>query len=67
MDQFAVFHFNINHNERNYQLMLQPGCSFEDIFTVLEKFKNDFTEMEKIAKEREEKSKQKTDQGEANG
>ena len=62
MDQFLVLHFNIQKNERNYQLMIQPGAPFEDIYAVLDELKDSFKkiqeeqlEKERVAKEEAEK------------
>jgi hypothetical protein len=57
MNQFLVFHFNINKNDKNFQLMMQPGCSYEEVAEVLEQFKVEFVELQRLAKEKEEADK----------
>ena len=53
MNQFLVFHFNISKNDKNFQLMMQPGCSYEEVAEVLEQFKADFVELQRLALEKE--------------
>jgi hypothetical protein len=39
MNQFVLFHFTIDKNNRIYQFVVQPGAPWEDIEAVVEEFK----------------------------
>lgn len=45
MNQFALFHFTIEKNEKLYQFVIQPGSSWEDIETVLKEFQDKMLEL----------------------
>lgn len=55
MNQHLVIHFSVVKNDRVYQLMLQPGCAYAEVQEILDLFKADFAEMQRLA---EEKAKQ---------
>lgn len=57
LDQFAVLHFNIQKEQRNYQIMLQPGAPFDEIQAVLDEFKESFVALQENYKEQEAKQK----------
>lgn len=56
-----MLHFNLQKNERNYQLMIQPGSPFEDIYAVLDELKESF---QKIQEEQQEKERQAKEEAE---
>lgn len=62
MDQYVVFHFNIKKNDRNYQVIIQPGSPFEEVQEVLEQFKADFKELQAKQIEAAEKAKHEAEQ-----
>lgn len=53
MNQFVLFHFTINKNDRVYQFSMQPGVSWEDIEAVCDEFKQEFLKLKQEAIEKE--------------
>jgi hypothetical protein len=45
MNQFALFHFTIEKNDKLYQFVIQPGSSWEDIENVLKEFQDKMLEL----------------------
>ena len=62
MDQFIKFHFTINHNNKIYEINIDPGSSWEDIEAVLEKFKAQFLSLKDATLKAEEERKAKEEQ-----
>lgn len=63
MNQFVLFHFTVNKNDRLYQFVIQPGAPWEDIEAVCEEFKTQFLTLKQEAIEKE-KNAEMTKQGE---
>jgi hypothetical protein len=59
VDQFIKFHFSINQNNKIYEINVDPGCSWEDIESVLEKFKTQFLSLKEATIKAEEERKAK--------
>jgi hypothetical protein len=62
MDQFIKFHFTINHNNKIYEINLDPGCSWEDIESVMDKFKDQFLTLKDAAIKAEQERKAKEEE-----
>ena len=59
MDQYLFLNFAIAKNNKSFQLLIQPGCPFEEVQEVLSQYKADFEQLQKdqLAKAEEEKAK----------
>lgn len=57
MNQFALFHFTITKNDRLFQVLIQPGTPWEDLESVLDEFKEKFSEIKKDQLEKAEAEK----------
>lgn len=58
MDQFVLFNFSVQKNDRVYRVVLQPGSPWEDVHAVLDEFKEHFKTLEEEAKKKEAESAQ---------
>lgn len=54
MNQFALFHFTIEKNNKLYQFVVQPGSSWEDIESALDEFKTNMQDLKAEAQKQEQ-------------
>lgn len=57
MNQFALLHFAITHNERVYQILIQPQTPWTDLEEALEIFKKEFVQAKIVAQKADEEKK----------
>lgn len=60
MNQHILYNFSIVKNDKVYQMIVQPPCTYEEVQEILCDFKVQFEELLKQQKEREEKGKEAT-------
>jgi hypothetical protein len=53
MNQFALFHFTIEKNNKVYQFIVQPGSPWEDIEEALKEFQENMLTLKEEAKKNE--------------
>lgn len=53
MNQFALFHFTIEKNNKVYQFIVQPGSPWEDIEEALKEFQENMLALKEEAKKNE--------------
>lgn len=54
MNQYMLYHFTINKNDRVFQLIIQPGTPWEDLEEVMAEFTSQFLQIKAEAKAKEE-------------
>lgn len=53
MNQFALFHFTIDKNNRLFQFVIQPGTPWEDIEEVLKEFQEKLLDLKAEAQKQQ--------------